>query len=68
MKKIKITKDMNIVEILNKKPKAAQILLKHGFHCLGCQAANFESLDQGAVAHGLSKEKIKKLIEEINKS
>ena len=60
----KITKEMAISEILEKKPEAAAIFMRHGIHCLGCVAAHFETLEQGAKAHGLNPDK---LVNEINK-
>ncbi len=61
----KINKDMNIDEILKKYPETAEVFGKHGFHCLGCAAASFESIEQGAMAHGID---VKKLIEDLNKA
>ena len=61
----KVTKDMAITEILEKRPEAAAVLLKHGFHCLGCVAAQFETLEQGAKAQGIDPDM---LVKEINKA
>ncbi|MCK4927909.1 MAG: DUF1858 domain-containing protein, partial [Candidatus Aenigmarchaeota archaeon] len=35
----------------------------HGLHCIGCFAAAFETLEQGAMAHGLD---IDKLLKDLN--
>lgn len=59
----KITKEMNINEILQKYPESVEIFLKHGFHCLGCAAASFENLEDGAKAHGIDADK---MVEELN--
>ena len=58
-----ITKKMSFSEILEKNPEAIEILLKHGMHCIGCPMSQMESLEEGAVAHGLDADK---LVEEIN--
>jgi hybrid cluster-associated redox disulfide protein len=63
-----VTKDDMIGEALKKNPMAAFILMKHGFHCVGCHAASFETIAQGAQAHGLSAAELKKIVDEINKS
>lgn len=63
MENKKITKEMKIEEILEKHPESVEIFLKHGFHCLGCAAASFENLEDGAKAHGIDAEK---LVEELN--
>ncbi len=49
----KITPDMGIMEIVEKWPVAAQVLMQQGMGCIGCAAAHFESVGQGAAAHGL---------------
>lgn len=59
----KITKDMRIDEILKKYPETAEVFVKNGIHCVGCIAANFESIEQGAIAHGITPEE---LVEELN--
>ena len=48
----------NILEI----PELIEILLESGMHCIGCPMSIEETIEQGAIAHGLnSKELIKKL-------
>lgn len=49
----KITKDMSIIEIVSKYPETYAIFMKHGLHCVGCAAARFENIEQGAAAHGI---------------
>lgn len=61
----KITKEMKIEEILQRHPESVEIFLKHGFHCLGCAAASFENLEDGAKAHGIDADK---LVEELNEA
>jgi hybrid cluster-associated redox disulfide protein len=48
-----ITKDMSIQDIVSKYPDAVDVFSHHGLHCVGCFAATYESLEQGASAHGL---------------
>ncbi|MBD3164172.1 DUF1858 domain-containing protein [Candidatus Woesearchaeota archaeon] len=64
----KITKDMNLKEIVQKNPKAAEIMMEYGLHCLGCMASQFESLEQGCAAHGISEDKIDEMVKKINKA
>jgi hybrid cluster-associated redox disulfide protein len=61
----KITKDMNFVEILEKNPDAFEILFRKGMHCIGCGMAGSETLEEGALIHGLDPDK---LVSEINKT
>ena len=61
----KITKDMTFQQVLMKHPETAQVFLEKGMHCIGCMAAAFESIEQGAAAHGMD---INSLIEDLNKA
>ncbi len=48
-----ITKDMGIMEVVEKWPQAVPILMQFGMGCIGCAAAHFESIGEGAMAHGI---------------
>ncbi|MCE5196857.1 MAG: DUF1858 domain-containing protein [Negativicutes bacterium] len=48
-----ITKEIGIVELVEKYPAAAMILMQAGMGCLGCAASQFETLEQGCAAHGI---------------
>ena len=52
----KITKDMQIGEVVDKYPESAEVMLANRLHCIGCHVARWESIEQGASAHGLSAE------------
>lgn len=64
----KITKEMSFSDVLEKYPKTASIMLKHGLHCIGCHVAAFETIEQGCMAHGMGEEDVKKMIEEMNEA
>jgi hybrid cluster-associated redox disulfide protein len=61
-----IDKNMTFGEILQQKPQAAQILMRHGLHCIGCHIAVTETLEQGVMAHGLDQKTLQKIVDEIN--
>ncbi len=48
-----ITKEMGIMEVVQQWPQTAQILMQFGMGCIGCAAAHFENIEQGATAHGI---------------
>ena len=48
-----ITKDMGIMDIVSKYPQTTPVFQSFGMACLGCMAARFENLEQGAAAHGI---------------
>jgi hybrid cluster-associated redox disulfide protein len=64
-KKDKITKDMTIGEAVSKYPETAKVMMKHGMHCCGCSIAGMETIEQGAMSHGID---IKKLLKDMNKA
>jgi len=70
MKK-QITGDMTISEVLEKYPKyateIADIMFSHGMHCVGCPAAQFETLKQGFTGHGMKEKDFEKLLKDLNK-
>ncbi len=65
-----ITREMTIEDILGKFPqkaqKIAQELTNTGLHCVGCQAATWETLEAGMLGHGYSDEAIDKLVVSLN--
>lgn len=58
-----ITKEMSIVDVVSKNPQTAAVFSAHGMGCLGCAAARFENIEQGANAHGIN---IELLIRDLN--
>jgi hybrid cluster-associated redox disulfide protein len=65
-----ITKEMPIQEIFNsfpdKKGEIAEILMSVGLGCIGCALAQFETLEQGLLAHGKSPKEIASIINSLN--
>lgn len=64
--KNEITKDTAIGEILERCPKAAEILLSYGVHCVGCHVSPFEPLADGFLGHGLGQTEIDEAVARIN--
>ena len=58
-----ITKDMSIAEIVQDNPETVRVFLNHGMMCIGCAAARFEHLEQGATAHGID---LEALVKDLN--
>lgn len=50
----KINKDMTFNEVLDMGPEVVQVFVKYNMGCVGCAAAKFESIEQGAKAHGIN--------------
>ena len=58
-----ITKDMSILEVVQQYPNTAEVFMDAGMRCLGCAAAHFENIEQGALAHGID---VDGLISDLN--
>jgi len=68
IKKIdEIKKDTLIIEIVLSYPQLADELMQIGFHCFGCPASSFETLEEGCLAHGMNEKEIDLLIKNLNK-
>ncbi|MBN2809113.1 MAG: DUF1858 domain-containing protein [Deltaproteobacteria bacterium] len=59
-----ITKETPIRDLLTKYPKAAEVFVEKGMACLGCAASMFETVEEGAAAHGID---VDALLVEMNK-
>ena len=55
---IEITPQTNIRELVAALPVAEAVLTEFGLHCAGCGVNKYETIGQGAVAHGLRVEPI----------
>ncbi len=63
----KITKKTNFLKLMQNYPQLTQVLTEgYGLHCLGCMAAAFETLEEGAKAHGMKDEEIEKMVRDLN--
>ena len=61
---MKISREMTITDVVRQYPQTVEVFMSHGMGCLGCAAARFENVAQGAQAHGID---VDKLMEDLNK-
>lgn len=65
-----ISQDMTIAEILSLFPqhsqKLAHAITSAGLHCVGCNAASYETLEAGMLGHGMSIEDVASLLTKLN--
>ena len=66
MKKIEITKDMTIAEVLNYKKDAPKVFLGFGMHCFGCPVSQAETLEEAASVHDCDLKLLLKKLNETN--
>ena len=57
-----ITKDTGIIEAVQNHPEILEVFAAYGLGCVGCMAAHYETIGQGA--HGID---VDALIADINK-
>ncbi len=62
MAKTTITKDMNIREVLQDYPQVLEVFMDHQIGCIGCQAADFETIEEGVAMHGIDVDKFVQLL------
>jgi hybrid cluster-associated redox disulfide protein len=63
----KITGDMKIEEIVAEFPQTIGVFFQYGLGCVGCHAASFESLAEGAMMHGIDLDAMLKDLNELVK-
>ncbi len=61
----KITKKMTFAELIELDPALIEPLLNKGMHCIGCPMSQMESIEDGAIAHGMNPDK---LVKELNEN
>jgi hybrid cluster-associated redox disulfide protein len=61
----KINKDMTFGEVLKKYPETVKTFFEYGMHCFGCHIAVSETIEQGALAHGVD---VGQLMQDLNKT
>jgi hybrid cluster-associated redox disulfide protein len=59
-----ITKDMTIEKVVTEYPETMMVFMKHGLHCVGCHVSAFETIEEGAMAHGIN---VDALVADLNK-
>ncbi|MEM7819231.1 MAG: DUF1858 domain-containing protein [Candidatus Aenigmatarchaeota archaeon] len=61
-----ITKDTSLGEVVRKYPETINIMFDYGLHCVGCHVALYETIEQGAISHGMTKKELDEMLREMN--
>jgi hybrid cluster-associated redox disulfide protein len=61
---VMITKDMTVGEVLARSPQTVQVFLSYGLDCVYCPAAQRESIEEVAEAHGID---VEELLSQLNR-
>lgn len=65
-KKLEITADMAIAEIINLVPQASLILADFQLGCAHCPMGSYESLREGVLGHGKTEKELFEILQQIN--
>ena len=63
-----ITEKTLISALIDEHPEVAEILMSYGLHCVGCHFSEFDTLEDGAMMHGLSDEDVEMMVRDINEA
>lgn len=58
-----ISREMPIAQVVREYPQSVEVFLRHGLFCFGCAVAQFENIEQGAIAHGID---VDALMDDLN--
>lgn len=61
---MKITKDSSINDVLREFPESAAVFDKYNMGCMGCMGATAETIENGALMHGLDAARIVEELQE----
>jgi len=64
----KIERNTTLGEVVSMFPDSVPVMFGHGLHCVGCHVAVFETVEQGAKAHGMDEKEIDSLLKEMNEA
>lgn len=71
LKQLRISPDWTISDIFKRFPdkidELSEVLTDYGLHCVGCNANQFETIEQGCEGHGFDEEIISSMIDDLNK-
>lgn len=64
---MQITDKTSINNLIESHPEAIEILMSYGLHCVNCHFSDMDTLEDGAMMHGMSDEEISLMIKDVNK-
>lgn len=66
MKKVEITKDMTLAEVINYRKDAEKIFAGFGMHCFSCPISQMETVEEASQVHDCDLELLLKKLNEID--
>lgn len=65
-KKVEITKDMTLAEVLNYRKNAPEVMMGFGMHCFACGVAQMETVEEASMVHEIDLELLLKKLNEVD--
>ncbi|MFA4907452.1 MAG: iron-sulfur cluster assembly accessory protein [archaeon] len=63
-----VSGDMTIGEAVRKFPETIEIMSSYGLHCVGCGSNYSETIEEGAMGHGMPEAAVSKMLAEMNEA
>ncbi len=61
-----LSRDILVSEIMDKSPRAVELLALYGLHCTNCFFNSTDTIENGAKMHGMEDQAIDSMLYEIN--
>ena len=57
-----LDKDMFISSAVSLYPEVVPIFMDYGLHCVGCHISGFETVEEGAMGHGITGDELENML------
>lgn len=62
----KIRLDTTLSDAMRKYPATAEVFIRYGLHCVGCEVADLETVEMAAATHGVKN--VEQLLDDLNRA
>ena len=62
IEKPKFSKDLVIADAARFYPEVIEVFMDYGLHCIGCHISGFETIEEGAMGHGISGDELDNML------
>ncbi|MCA9477726.1 MAG: DUF1858 domain-containing protein [Nanoarchaeota archaeon] len=53
VEKPEFSKDLIIMDVARFYPEVVEVFMNYGLHCIGCHISGYETVEEGAMGHGI---------------
>jgi hybrid cluster-associated redox disulfide protein len=62
--KPEFSKDLIIMDVAKFYPEVVEVFMDYGLHCIGCHVSGYETVEEGAMGHGIMGDDFDNLLED----